>query len=243
MKVRSSRSAAPASAASRAGKAKGSATRPVEAPVSVKDIAAVLGIPEAEFTPKVKAAILSLVQEAERLRIELDSTRKRVTQLEELADQDTLLPVANRRAFVRELSRVMSQVERYNAPHSVLFFDFNGLKRINDSLGHAAGDVALTTVARTLIDNTRESDLVGRLGGDEFGVILAQADQTAANDKAGRLAQLIEAQKVEWRGHRIPLSVAFGTYALKGKENANDALHAADRAMYAHKRAPAARKP
>jgi diguanylate cyclase (GGDEF)-like protein len=236
MKVRGSRPASPAGAAARANKAKASGARATGAPVSVKDIAAVLGIPEAEFTPKVKAAILSLVQEAERLRRELDDTRKRVAQLEELADQDTLLPVANRRAFVRELSRVMSHVERYNAPHCVLFFDLNGLKRINDTLGHAAGDAALQTVARTLIDNTRESDLVGRLGGDEFGVILAQADQAAANVKATRLAELIHGQSVEWRGHKIALSVAHGTYALKGKEDANDALHAADRDMYARKR-------
>jgi diguanylate cyclase (GGDEF)-like protein len=242
MKVRSSRSAGPAGAVARASKSKAAGTRPGGAPVSAKDIAAVLGIPEAEFTPKVKAAILSLVQEAERLRRELDTSRKRVAQLEELADQDTLLPVANRRAFVRELSRVMSHVERYNAPHCVLFFDLNGLKRINDTLGHAAGDTALLTVARTLIDNTRESDMVGRLGGDEFGVILAQADHAAANIKAARLAKLIEAQNVEWRGHRIALSVAHGTYALKGKENANEALHAADRAMYARKRSPDSRK-
>jgi len=236
MKVRGSRSASPAGAVGRATKAKASGARPTGGPVSAKDIAAVLGIPEAEFTPKVKAAILSLVQEAERLRRELDDSRKRVAQLEELADQDTLLPVANRRAFVRELSRVMSHVERYNAPHCVLFFDLNGLKRINDTLGHAAGDAALQTVARTLIDNTRESDLVGRLGGDEFGVILAQADQGAANVKAMRLAELIQSQNVEWRGHKIALSVAHGTYALKGKEDANDALHAADRDMYARKR-------
>ena len=243
MKVRSSRSSSSTSAVGRANKVKGSATRPASGPISPKDIAAVLGIPEAEFTPKVKAAILSLVQEAERLRQELDTTKKRVAQLEELADQDTLLPVVNRRAFVRELSRVMSQVERYNAPHCVLFFDLNGLKRINDTMGHAAGDIALMAVARTLIDNTRESDMVGRLGGDEFGVILAQADQQQANLKAARLAQLIEAQKVEWRGHKIALSVAHGTYALKGKEDANDALHAADRAMYAKKRSGDGRKP
>src|SRR5690606_25873974 len=130
----------------------------------------------------------------------------------------TLLPVANRRAFVRELSRVMSHMERYNAPHCVLFFDLNGLKRINDTLGHAAGDAALMAVARTLLGNTRQSDLVGRLGGDEFGVILAQTDTASANAKAARLAELIESQKVEWRGHRIALSVAYGSYALQGKE-------------------------
>jgi diguanylate cyclase (GGDEF)-like protein len=242
MKVRASRSAGPTSAVARAIKTRNSGARPVGGAASVKDIAAVLGIPEAEFTPKVKAAILMLVEEAERLRRELDNSRKRVVQLEELADQDTLLPIANRRAFVRELSRVMSHMERYNAPHCVLFFDLNGLKRINDTLGHAAGDVALSAVARTLLDNTRESDLVGRLGGDEFGVILAQADSSAAKAKAARLAELIEAQKPEWRGNKIALSVAYGTYALKGKEDANDALHAADRAMYAHKRAPTIRK-
>ncbi|MFQ5785717.1 MAG: GGDEF domain-containing protein [Alphaproteobacteria bacterium] len=194
-----------------------------------------MDIPEAEFTPKVRAAIMTLMEEVERLREELSLTRRRVEHLEQLADQDALAPIANRRAFVREMSRVMAYSERYGAPSSVLYFDFNGMKEINDTYGHAAGDAALLQVARTLLESVRESDIVGRLGGDEFGVILAQADHAAANEKAAALANEIAAAPLIWEDHEIPLTVACGTYCFKPGEDVSTALANADKAMYANK--------
>ncbi len=199
------------------------------------DVATVMGIPEAELTPKVRAAIGELMAEVQRLRGELQQAVKRVGYLEELADQDTLTPVLNRRAFVRELSRTISFAERYDSTSSVLYFDLNDMKRINDTHGHGAGDAALSHVADVLVQSVRSSDIVGRLGGDEFGVILAQADRETAMTKAKELAAAIRAKPVEWNGERLVVEVAHGAHTFTGSEKVNDALDAADRAMYAHK--------
>jgi len=201
------------------------------------DVISIMGIPEAELTPKVRSAIMTLLQEVDRLRQDVEDGKKRVAFLEKLADQDTLVPIANRRAFVRELSRMIAFAERYGTPSSVLYFDINGLKIINDNLGHAAGDAAIRHVAAVLTGSVRESDIVGRLGGDEFGVLLTNAPQAAAVEKAGILASKIEAVPFEWDGKHVPLRVAYGAYSFTGGEDAAKALAEADKAMYARKQA------
>ena len=194
-----------------------------------------MGIPEVELTPSVRGGIMALVEEVEKLRGELELTHSRLEHLEKLADQDTLAPIANRRAFVREMSRIMSFSQRYGSPASVLYFDLNGMKEINDTLGHAAGDAALLTVSNTLLECVRESDIVGRLGGDEFGVIMAQADQATASEKAAYLAQTISATPLVWEDKEIPLTVAYGAYCFKPDEDVTTALANADKAMYVNK--------
>jgi diguanylate cyclase (GGDEF)-like protein len=202
---------------------------------SIADVTSVIGLDESELSPAVRASLNILMQEVDRLRRELEGSRRRIEHLERLADEDTLVPLANRRAFVRELSRMVSFAERYGLTGSVLYFDVNNLKRLNDEHGHAAGDAALKKIAELLLANVRESDVVGRLGGDEFGVILAQADETAAREKAASLAALIAATPLEWEGKSIGLSVAYGLQPLAGAAGADDALNAADKAMYRHK--------
>lgn len=217
-----------ASERSRAGAA-GGVTTP-------RDVTSVMGIPEAEFTPKVREAIMALMAEVDALRRELQMAQSRLKNLEQLADQDTLAPIANRRAFVRELSRMLSYAERYSTPSAVIYFDVNGLKQINDTFGHSAGDAALTRIAELLSRNIRESDVVGRLGGDEFGVILSHADETAAVDKAAFLAKVIEETPFDWQGKAITLSVSWGSHAFTTGGDPAHALDAADREMYARKR-------
>jgi diguanylate cyclase (GGDEF)-like protein len=77
----------------------------------------------------------------------------------------------------------MAFSERYDSPSSLVYFDVNGLKPINDSHGHSAGDADLMRIAGVLVKNVRESDVVGRLGGDEFSIILSQADGATAAKK------------------------------------------------------------
>jgi diguanylate cyclase (GGDEF)-like protein len=209
--------------------------QPDTEPRQVGDSLAVMGIPENELTPRVREAIQMLMAEVQRLRRELESGRTRIGYLEKLADEDTLTPVINRRAFVRELSRMMAFAERYGAPGSVVYFDINGMKGINDRLGHAAGDAALRFVAERLLQNVRESDAVGRLGGDEFGVILTHADETVARDKGAALAAAIAGDGFVWRGETIPLTAAYGTFTFHGGGDAAAALDAADQDMYGRK--------
>ncbi len=174
--------------------------------------------------------------EREAMQRELDAARARIAQLERLADEDSLTPIANRRAFVRELSRMIAFTRRYGPPSSVIYFDVNGMKHINDTHGHPAGDAALRHIAEILAKNVRESDIVGRLGGDEFGVILAQTNQEQANAKGAALAQAIGTTPLHWGKLEIPVSAAYGVYSFTGSDDAQVAIEAADKAMYKQKR-------
>jgi len=194
------------------------------------------GVPEAELTPRVRQAMMALLAEIDQLRRDLTDARGRIDFLERLADEDPLIPIANRRAFLREVTRMIGFGQRYGTPASIVYVDVNHLKVVNDSYGHAAGDAALLQVARTLVEQVRNTDVVARLGGDEFGVLLVQADRPLAEAKAAQLAEAVRLRPLSWQGRNLPLEIAFGVHCFAGNDNAGDALEAADQAMYARKR-------
>ena len=181
------------------------------------------------------APIGDMLAEIERLRGETDRLRGRIRELEALADSDPLLPLFNRRAFARELARAISLAERYDEPLSVIFFDLNGFKAINDTHGHAAGDLVLAHVAELLRSHVRDSDVVGRLGGDEFGVILLRSDLPSARAKAQQLADMIQSLPAEIGGVAHRVGAAWGACAHRRGEGAEALLDRADSEMYAGK--------
>ncbi len=185
----------------------------------------------------VEEAVAQLISEIGSLREELEKNQARIRDLENLADRDPLVPLANRRAFLRELERFNDLAERYGTPSSVIYLDVNGMKQINDEHGHAAGDSVLIAVAKTLLANIRASDVAGRLGGDEFGVVLVHMDEDAAGRKAASLANIIAGAKVDHAGKAIPASVSWGVFTFTGETDFAAALEQADKAMYARKRA------
>jgi len=203
------------------------------------DLVAALGVPEHGLdgvSPQLREAIIHLAADRNRLREDLGRARSRITALERLADEDALTPVANRRAFVRALTRMIAFSHRYRVPASVVYFDVNNMKQINDEHGHPAGDAALRHLAGVLLENIRSSDVVGRLGGDEFGVILAQTDEAQAHEKGAALAAAISVTPLRWGDATIPVSAAYGIHAFTGRENPQHAIEKADRAMYEQKR-------
>jgi diguanylate cyclase (GGDEF)-like protein len=222
-------------AASGASKARRAADRKAS-PRAASPALKLAGIAENELTPQLRAALARMYAETEAMRRELEDSRERIAQLERLADEDSLAPIANRRAFVRELSRMIAFTRRYGPPSSVIYFDVNGMKQINDTHGHPAGDAALRHVAELLCNNVRSSDIVGRLGGDEFGVILAQTNQEQATAKADSLGQAIGETPLRWGNLTIPVSAAYGVYSFTGSDDAQVAIEAADKAMYKQKR-------
>jgi len=225
---------APTSKVRRTDKA-GSATS-ASAPRNIQDTVQVLGIPPEEMTARVQKAILGLMEEVDNLRRELDHTNRRLRDMEDMADTDAMLPIPNRRAFVRELNRMISFAERYGTPSTLMFIDLNDMKKINDTYGHEAGDKALFHVARIIIENIRGTDVVGRLGGDEFGVILAQADEDVGARKAQELASIIAENPLEVAGTTINMTLAFGTYTFRSGDQPDEALDKADKAMYENKK-------
>ena len=173
--------------------------------------------------------------EIERLERALASARSRIADLENVVDEDPLVPVLNRRGFVRELERTIAYVRRYGTQASLIYFDIDEFKSINDAHGHAAGDAALMLLGRLLVENVRRSDLVGRLGGDEFAVVLHRADAVQAARKAETLAAIVAGTGLAPDGPDIVIGLSWGVAELSLTDRAADVLSRADKAMYARK--------
>ena len=198
---------------------------------------ALISLPQQSVTPAIRNKIAFLEAEVSRLRAELREARQRVSELIELADQDPLIEIMNRRAFIRELSRVMASVERYDFEANLVYVDLNGLKAINDVHGHAAGDAVLKHVGETIAAQIRQTDAVGRLGGDEFGLLLTHTSKQFAELKMDQLAKGIGSKPLVWKNSTLTASISYGVFPLVKGQEAEDALHSADRAMYEYKRA------
>jgi diguanylate cyclase (GGDEF)-like protein len=104
-----------------------------------------------------------------------DALKAKLEAAEALADRDTLAPVFNRRAFLRELHRTMSEVERYKTPAAVIYIDLDGFKAVNDEYGHSAGDACCVMSACCCWTACARATWLAALGGDEFGIILNRA--------------------------------------------------------------------
>ncbi len=193
------------------------------------------GVDEAELTPAMRKLVRRLLADIEKFRNEAEDLRARLKEAEEAADRDSLLPVLNRRAFVRELSRVISFSARYRVQSSLLYIDLNDFKHVNDGFGHAAGDLVLRHVSESFLGQVRASDYVGRLGGDEFAIILTQADQDQAQTKAQQLSAHLAAHPPRFEGAVLPIGFSWGVYCLEKGDNPETALARADEAMYAAK--------
>lgn len=183
------------------------------------------------------AGSAELIAEIARLRATIRSLEERVAHLDELAHQDPLIPIPNRRGFMIELERIIDRVRRYRDHAAMLFVDLDGLKAINDSLGHPAGDEALIQVGELLAGGVRKSDCVARIGGDEFGILLERADQTIAPETARRLVERVAACDFRYDGQQLKLSIAVGIGLIEAGDTAEDVILRADRAMYREKTA------
>jgi diguanylate cyclase (GGDEF)-like protein len=179
----------------------------------------------------------SLVAEIVRLRGQVAQLNERVEQLDRLAHQDTLIDLPNRRGFMRALERLIDRAQRYGHGAAMLFVDLDGLKMINDTFGHRAGDEALIQVAQLLSGGVRRSDVVARIGGDEFGILLESADEENAHETANRLVDLICDCEFSHEGVSLPLSVAIGVGMIDGEDSADDVMARADEEMYRRKAA------
>lgn len=219
-----------AKSGARTGRARPAAARRVDSLLMER------GLDRAALDAGVLAAMEELAAESERRRGDLAAAEARLAELERLADSDSLAGVLNRRAFMRELHRVLAMAERHNARAALLFADVDGLKRINDAKGHLAGDSALARVARVLVANTRRTDTIGRLGGDEFGIILAESDVAAARRKASALADLAAAEPVGaedgWAGAPFVVRLSCGVVEIRQGATVEETLSLADGAMY-----------
>jgi diguanylate cyclase (GGDEF)-like protein len=172
-------------------------------------------------------AMLTLV--SERIQRQLRSSQRR---LRVLANLDALTQVPNRRHFEELAARALHNDPPASA--TLLLFDIDHFKGINDRMGHPAGDRALQLVAAAVRTHLREFDLAGRHGGDEFVLLLRNADTHQAMGLAERIVSEVQKRA---GGHRLPaLTLSFGVVKVAAGEDLDSALHRADQALYEAKR-------
>ncbi len=170
--------------------------------------------------------------------LSVDITEQKAAQdeLRRLATTDVLTGLANRRHFFERAGQELARVRRYGGQVALLLLDADHFKRINDTWGHAAGDEVLRRLAGVLREVPRSTDLAGRLGGEEFGVLLPGTDLDAARVLAERLRECIEAQMFQFDGEAVRVSASFGVTVLHPDDEAFDsAMARADAALYAAK--------
>jgi diguanylate cyclase (GGDEF)-like protein len=168
------------------------------------------------------------------------SFRREQTYREELrrrAETDDLTGVANRRQFLTSLQRAIDSARASNRPLAFALIDLDNFKRVNDNHGHAAGDEVLRQIAETSLATIREGDLFGRLGGEEFGLILPMTAEQHAMLVCERLREQVHGQVIELNcGVRVSMTMSAGIAQLRPSDTISSLMEQADRALYLAKR-------
>jgi diguanylate cyclase (GGDEF)-like protein len=171
----------------------------------------------------------SLADENALLRASLQEARTRIEALEAAAENDPLTGLANGTRFERELERVTSQAERHATPAALLYIDLRGLKTINARHGRFAGDAALIHVAKVLNGLIRSTDVLARIGGDLFALILDHLDHDSAIDTAERLGRCIAAEPVDLGPSAVPILASVAVTAILPGDSVREVMLRASR--------------
>jgi diguanylate cyclase (GGDEF)-like protein len=157
---------------------------------------------------------------------------------EQLARTDMLTGLNNRRAFIETGKMILKNAQRYGHPLSMVMLDIDNFKMINDTYGHTSGDKVIKALANVINHGVRESDVSGRLGGEEFAIILQETNLTAAQELIDRLRKEVEQTPVHIDSQQINVTASFGIAQLDTELDSFDKLlDRADHAMYQAKKA------
>jgi diguanylate cyclase (GGDEF)-like protein/PAS domain S-box-containing protein len=156
-------------------------------------------------------------------------------QLRHLADHDALTGLFNRRRLDEELEREAADSQRYDRPAALLLIDLDDFKNVNDTLGHKAGDELLQQIAARMRKRLRASDILARMGGDEFAVILPEADAYHARAVADALRETIHDERARGSDLRTTASIGIALHDGSSTKDAGQLLVEADLALYAGK--------
>ncbi len=182
-----------------------------------------------------RAIVMRLAAEVDALAAQLEASRARIGELEARVDIDPLTEIRNRRGFERELKRSLAYIKRYGTSAALIYVDLDGFKPVNDRHGHAAGDAVLKAVAAALLQQIRTSDIIARVGGDEFAVLLWNVNGAAAVAKARALEAAVYATPVRWNNSTLVVGASAGMALLGALDTPGEVLARADTAMYARK--------
>ena len=164
---------------------------------------------------------------------DISERKKLEAELFHQANTDSLTGLSNRRFFMIQAEQEIRRARRFNRALSIIMMDLDHFKHINDTYGHAAGDAALEAIVRASLESLRESDVMGRLGGEEFAVILPETGMQAAAEVASRLLEHIAETPVPTTKGIVHCTTSLGVAQLSVKDNTiDDLLCRADEALF-----------
>jgi diguanylate cyclase (GGDEF)-like protein len=191
---------------------------------------------KARFLASVFALILFVVlTEYARSRNQTELL-KLSAQLDELSSTDLLTGLPNRRALTEFLVAEHSRRARHGRPYSIIYGDVDNFKRINDTYGHDAGDAVLQAVAQRMRSNLRDADIVGRWGGEEFLIVLPEADETKAWDVAERLRAEVSVLEIQFDIEKVRITMSFGVETVTSDGRVEEFISRADKKLLTAKR-------
>ncbi|HZY67695.1 MAG TPA: sensor domain-containing diguanylate cyclase [Devosia sp.] len=154
-------------------------------------------------------------------------------ELQQIAKQDSLTGALTRRGFYAEVEKEFLRAQRYERPSTLVAIDVDHFKSVNDRFGHPAGDAVLVSIANACMSNMRRSDIFGRLGGEEFALLLPETDAQEARDAAERIRAAVESTIVQVGGAEIRVTVSLGVAPMPGPgETVSTWFNEADIALY-----------
>jgi len=183
-----------------------------------------------EVLEKITLLNNALSNKARKLTKKNKELEKAYARIEKLSRTDTLTDLANRRHFMSYFDKILSQAQRHDHPLSLAMLDLDKFKDINDKFGHQAGDEVLSNLGELLKEKTRKEDLAGRIGGEEFAVLLTQADSEDARSYAERTRNKITEMEIDSISTKVTAS--FGISTLKEDDDQEYLMKRADRALY-----------
>lgn len=150
---------------------------------------------------------------------------------------DQLTGVSNRRGFLQAADLLVARARRHGRPLAMVLADIDFFKRVNDRYGHSIGDRALAHFARVLRESVRAEDCIGRIGGEEFAIVMGESSPEDAGKMVARVRQALVEHPLVDDGQKIPLTASFGIAAFAGDETKEALLMRADQALYQAKEA------
>jgi diguanylate cyclase len=168
-----------------------------------------------------------------RLENEINLRQSLEQELRHMATTDELTEISNRRHFYARAEAELTRARRYGRSLTLLMFDLDNFKHLNDTHGHPFGDLVLKSVAASVSELLRASDLFGRIGGEEFAIALPETTRSAVPEISERIRQTIEDTVITLDGSQIKVTASIGVTLLTASdENLNTVMNRADQAMY-----------
>jgi diguanylate cyclase (GGDEF)-like protein len=184
----------------------------------------------------------SLIERAreELLNISFDTVQKLMVQKQEIEDlkeevtKDGITLLYNHRSFHQMMLIEMQRAVRYRIPMSILMADIDNFKSVNDRYGHLAGDKVIKMVSKTLASHIRETDIVGRYGGEEFAVVCTNTSREGAVILSDRLREAVAAGSVTHDGQTVAVTISIGVTSMEaaGEISKEELIQQADNALY-----------